>query len=327
MVDDNFYREHREGEKEGDPDVNDNPNESALTDGQEFELADELPDELVYDEWPDDLTEADQEPEPSRVRKLLKLRITSAFVVLFFVCFILANFFSVITIPAMGFLRESRTLNSDPDLQSLQQAVVQVLKVNYTNVAVSSDLWQTGTGFNINPSGLIVTNRHVVEDADAISVTFEDGIVYHAASWVWSDQMDIALIYLDLKEDGDAPGSGALSVVELREDGLPEIGAEILMMGNPLGIRSVMNKGKITGYYRDSGSAEPIVEVEAPIYPGSSGSPVFDTEYKVVAVVFAVLLEDEAGEEGEETKRKGLAVPVTYLQRFLIGNEESGMRN
>ena len=191
-------------------------------------------------------------------------------------------------------------LNDDPVLRGLQQAVVQVLNISRDGAAFPV-AEKKGTGFNIHPSGVIVTNKHLVADADPISVSFEGGGTYRAKGWVLSDNVDLALLYLHAEQNSEMPGGNSLPVVELQLERFPEIGDEILVMGSPLGFRRVISRGSISDYPEFS-PAHPVMEIEAPIYPGSSGSPVFDSDNKVVGVVYAAVQQDEA------ESRKGLAV-------------------
>jgi len=270
---------------------------------------DELPSEDLYQDFGDEDID-DLDPGPSRGKISLIMKIVAGLTVLVFIFLVLGNVLPILTWPSLGFLQESRIMNNDPALRSLQQAVVQVLHISRDRSAFPA-AEKKGTGFNIHPSGLIVTNKHLVQDADAISVSFEDGGTYQAERWIESTVTDLALIYLDLKESTEISGNNSLPVVELRLDGLPEIGDEVLVMGNPLGFRRVISRGSVSGYYPGIDHAHPIIEIEAPIHPGSSGSPVFDDENKVVAVVYATLQQEETED------KKGLAVPVSYLLEIM----------
>ncbi len=269
--------------------------------------------EMSQEEFDEDLDfwngDADDDVEPSSVKTSLTVKIAAALTVLVFIFLILGNVLSLFTWPSLGFLQESQILNDDPALRGLQQAVVQVLNIGRDHAAFPV-AEKKGTGFNIHPSGVIVTNKHLVADADAISVSFEGGGTYQAERWVLSTNMDLALLYLHAEQNSEMSGSSSLPVVELQLERFPEIGDEILVMGSPLGFRRVISRGSVSGYPEFS-PAHPVMEIEAPIYPGSSGSPVFDDDNKVVGVVYAAVQQDET------ESKKGLAVPVFYLLELL----------
>lgn len=199
--------------------------------------------------------------------------------------------------PSIAFLRESWALSSDPLVNDLRKSVA---RISVENRPGSSEGSLQGSGFNLAASGLIITNRHIVEDAAVILVSFPDKGTFTAREWSVSDQSDLAYIILD----GDN-----LPALELSLDPL-QPGAEILVIGNPLQFARVANRGKLAGYI-DSGATYPNLVIEAMVYPGSSGSPVFNLSGYVVGVVFAVLRNTEPSET------LGLAVSSAELMRFL----------
>ena len=276
----------------------------------------DLPEEYA-DEAYNDLGENGEELTPSQARAALAIKLIAALTALIFIFMVLANVLHLFTLPSLDFLKESRDLSDDPVLQELQQAVVQVLYVSRDSTALPV-AQRKGTGFNIHPSGLIVTNKHVVEGADAITVSFEEEGTYVASHWTESSRLDLALLYVDLNENAgnDTASSDtplrALPYVELQMQHFPEIGEDVITMGNPLGFRQIISRGTVSAYHPLDGLPYPVLEIEAPIHGGSSGSPVFDKENKAVAVVYAVLRQQDNDE-----RIKGLAIPVIYLQELL----------
>jgi serine protease Do len=265
-----------------------------------------------------DMGDEGEELSPSQVRAALAIKVVAALTALIFIFMVLANVLHLFTWPSLDFLKESRRLRNDPVLQELQQAVVQVLYVSRDSAALPV-AQSKGTGFNIHPSGLIVTNKHVVEGADAITVSFEGRGTYVASHWTKSSRLDLALLYLDLKENAGADTAGntslrSLPFVELQLQHFPEIGADVITMGNPLGFRRIISRGTVSAYHPLTDLPYPVLEIEAPIHAGSSGSPVFDNENKVVAVVYAVLRQQN---QDNDERIKGLAIPVMYLQELL----------
>ncbi len=196
--------------------------------------------------------------------------------------------------PSLDFLQQSRSLLEDPVVETLQESVaeIKVLKKDFTR--------GQGSGFNIAPHGSIVTNRHVVKDALAIEVFFPGLGTYEAESWTVSDSCDIALI--ELRGEG-------LPFIELEKEAGLEAGDEVVIIGSPRGYTRTAMKGKVLSKL-DYGWKEPVLQIEAPIQPGSSGSPVFNQNSRAAAVIFA----SSPGKGGES--RYGLAIPVKCLQHL-----------
>ena len=135
-----------------------------------------------------------------------------------------------------------------------------------------------GSGFVIDPSGIIVTNNHVVGHADKIVVSFTDGRQL-PASVVGRDELtDIAVIRVS--------GAGALPAVKWGDSRQVEVGDWILAAGNPFGLGGSVTAGIISAQGRDLGSGpfDNFLQLDAPINPGNSGGPVFNMDGQVIGV-------------------------------------------
>ncbi|WP_252393494.1 serine protease [Hydrogenibacillus sp. N12] len=169
-----------------------------------------------------------------------------------------------------------------------------------------------GTGFNIAPEGAIVTNRHVVGDAGRAWAVFPDGRRLFVAL-VWSDpSKDLAL--LRPSRSGAQDETERMGVAERSypvlplADRMPRPGEAIVVVGHPLFETDVAVRGTVLGPVRLKDGREAIA-LDAPIFPGNSGSPVLAADGTVLAVVFGT-----ATLEGEKARRAiGLAVPVAGL--------------
>lgn len=245
--------------------------------------------------------EEDDAWSSSRRRRLFSFRLTAFLVVVFFTTLALGGFLKVFTLPSLDFLVESQRLSRDPIVKELKQAVVSIVAVSGGKTYPVSRQ-QRGTGFSISAEGLIVTNRHLLEDAGTLTVSFPGGESCRVTGCSVSSAADLALITL---EGEDFP------FVQLEREEYPAVGDKVIIIGNPLNYSNVAMCGEITGYFRLKDFSVPVLEIDAPIHGGSSGSPVFNDEGRVIAVIFAAV-------EGEnEEDIKGLALPVELLEDLL----------
>ncbi len=247
--------------------------------------------------------EEEKDPRSStyRLRRSLFLKPTVFLVVIIFATLALGSFLKIFTLPSLDFLVESQRLSRDPMVKSLREAVVGIVATP-EGIAYPVSRQQRGTGFNISAGGLIVTNRHLLEDAGSLTVSFPGRESCRVTGWSFSALADLGLINL---------AGENLPFVELEKEQQPEVGDKVLIIGNPLNYSNVVMCGEITGHIRIKDFSKPVLEIDAPIHGGSSGSPVFNEEGRVVAVIFAAL---ESGSKGDV---RGLALPVELLDGFL----------
>jgi serine protease Do len=139
-----------------------------------------------------------------------------------------------------------------------------------------------GSGFVIDPTGYIVTNNHVIEGAETIEVTLNDGRQYEARVIGRDPKTDLALIKVD-----DAP---ELPHVDLGDSAEARIGDWVLAVGNPFGLGGSVNAGIISARGRDinSGPYDDYLQIDAPINRGNSGGPLFDARGRVIGVNTAI---------------------------------------
>ncbi|WP_051534302.1 S1C family serine protease [Desulfitibacter alkalitolerans] len=254
--------------------------------------AEQVDTELVEElnEYYGDEEEADDEKE-SAFRALV-IKLIGLVTACIFILLILANWFKVFSLPPIDFLAKSRELAKNPEFRELRESVV-----------VVNAMGRQGTGFNISPTGVIITNHHVIRDSRIVYVNFIDGDIYHVKEIESFPEIDIAI----LKVEGEN-----IPIIELETESNPQAGDEILIIGNPLGFTRIINKGQITGTTSLKGWDREVLMIEGAIHKGSSGSPVFNTEGKVVAVVFATLRSAL-----DNDKAIGLAVPIKHLLEKL----------
>lgn len=189
-----------------------------------------------------------------------------------------------------SFLKRSAQLAADQSLADLRAAVVVVECGN-----------SSGTGFNISADGLIVTNAHVVDGGGIVSVRFSEGQkkLFTSRDYTLFPEVDLALIRIN---------GESLPTVRLSAS-YPAAGEDIIFIGNPLGYDWTISEGVIEGTLLLD--EIPVLSFSGAVHSGSSGSPVFNQQSEVVAIIFGSL----AGEENN-----GLAIPVHYLIEIISGN-------
>ncbi|WP_246831581.1 DegQ family serine endoprotease [Thioclava sp. L04-15] len=139
-----------------------------------------------------------------------------------------------------------------------------------------------GSGFVISEDGYIVTNNHVIEDADEIEIEFFSGKRLDATLVGTDPKTDIAL----LKVESDEP----LPFVTFGDSDKVRVGDWVMAMGNPLGQGFSASAGIISARNRElSGSYDDYLQTDAAINRGNSGGPLFDMEGEVVGVNTAIL--------------------------------------
>jgi serine protease Do len=140
-----------------------------------------------------------------------------------------------------------------------------------------------GSGFIIDPSGVIVTNNHVVGEADHITVSLSDGSEYPAKLLGSDDLTDIAVISIQ------APHP--LPFVTWGDSRQINVGDWIMAAGNPFGLGSSVTAGIVSARGRDIGASpfDDFLQLDAPINPGNSGGPSFNLSGQVVALNTAIV--------------------------------------
>ncbi len=140
-----------------------------------------------------------------------------------------------------------------------------------------------GSGFVIDPSGLIVTNNHVIDDADEITVTLNDGTTLPGKLVGRDAKTDLALV----KVNPPKP----LPAARFGDSDRAHIGDWVMAIGNPFGLGSTVTAGIVSARNRDllSGPYDDFIQTDAPINRGNSGGPLFDMDGNVIGVNSAIL--------------------------------------
>ena len=194
-----------------------------------------------------------------------------------------AAIFEVYSIPAIEFLKASAKLSAQEEIATYKKSVV---------VVVTED--GKGTGFSIASDGTIITNNHVVEGNDTVTVVFPDEGRFTATVVNTYPSVDLAV----LKTNGES-----LPFLKLADETTFLDNEPIYFIGNPLSFKGIANEGTIIDYTQLTDWEVPVVMIKAPVYRGNSGSPVLNRDGLVIGVVFATLNHDEYG-------KVGLFVPI-----------------
>ena len=168
-----------------------------------------------------------------------------------------------------------------------------------------------GSGFFISPDGFVVTNNHVVEDAEDITVTMENGDKYPATLVGTDPRTDVALI--KVKADGKT-----FPFVEFSKKD-PRVGDWVLAVGNPFGLGGTVTAGIISAHNRDIGSGPyDYLQIDAAVNRGNSGGPSFDLDGKVIGVNTAIF-SPSGGNVGI-----AFAVPAALVQEVVTQLKATG---
>jgi serine protease Do len=171
-----------------------------------------------------------------------------------------------------------------------------------------------GSGVVVRGNGLIVTNAHVVRNADEIQVVFADKREFPARVVTSDDRYDLAVLRIDA-------ASEKLPFLELRDSDTIEVGDLVLAIGNPFGLQQTVTSGIISAVARSGGSVSEngfFLQTDAAINPGNSGGALLAMDGKVVGINTAIYSQS-GGSIGI-----GFATPSNIVARIIDAAEKSG---
>jgi serine protease Do len=160
-----------------------------------------------------------------------------------------------------------------------------------------------GSGFIIDPSGIIVTNRHVVEGTTDILVTLQNNRLLRATLLAMADQIDVAL----LKVTPDSP----LPTVRFGDSDALQIADPVLAIGSPLGFGGSVTQGIVSALNRDIRDSpfDDYIQTDAAINHGNSGGPLFNMQGEVIGMNTAIFAPPTSGSIG-----LGFAIPSNDIK-------------
>ncbi|MDX1974737.1 MAG: DegQ family serine endoprotease [Rickettsiales bacterium] len=174
------------------------------------------------------------------------------------------------------------------------------------------ELYSLGSGFVIDPKGYVITNYHVVDDAQVINVTFSDNSKYKAAVIGRDKKTDLALLKIEPKKD--------LPFVPMGDSDAMRVGDWVIAIGNPFGLGGSVTQGIISARQRsiNAGPFDDFLQTDAPINRGNSGGPLFNTKGEVIGITTAIF-SPTGGSVGI-----GFAIPTALAKPIIAQLKEFG---
>ena len=165
-----------------------------------------------------------------------------------------------------------------------------------------------GSGFIINKNGYIVTNNHVIAEAEKIRVKMYDGKEYEAKVIGTDPESDTALIKINANKD--------LSFAPLGDSSKAEVGEWVIAIGNPVGQSNTVTAGIISAKGRlvpDVNAYNDFIQTDAAINPGNSGGPLININGEVIGINTAI----SRGVGGIPIEGMGFAIPINNVKQSI----------
>lgn len=163
-----------------------------------------------------------------------------------------------------------------------------------------------GSGVIVSPDGFVVSNYHVVGQAEDIRVVLNDRREYQARVLIGDEDSDLAILKIDADD---------MPFLDLRDSDTVEVGELVLAIGNPFGVGQTVSSGIVSGLARSgtaTGSARGyFIQTDAPINPGNSGGALIDIAGQLIGINTSILTRS-GGSNGI-----GFAIPAALVAQFL----------
>jgi len=165
-----------------------------------------------------------------------------------------------------------------------------------------------GSGVIVDPDGIVVSNYHVVGDADEITIILSDRREFEGKVILADQEADLAIVKLD--------GARDLPALALRDSDTLEVGELVLAIGNPFGVGQTVTSGIVSGLARSGAPGTRqgkgyFIQTDAPINPGNSGGALIDMAGRLIGVNTSIISRS-GGSNGI-----GFAVPANLVARVL----------
>jgi S1-C subfamily serine protease len=212
---------------------------------------------------------------------------------------------------------------TDPSLATDEQNNIEIYRTISPGVAyITSTSYQTdffgqvqegegsGSGSVIDNEGHILTNYHVIEGAQKLSVRFSGDKTYPAKYVGGDPDTDLAVIQVEL------PSTEQVTIVPLGDSDRLTVGQKVLAIGNPFGLDRTLTTGVISGLQRpiqarNKRTIEGAIQTDASINPGNSGGPLLDSHGRMIGINSQILSPSGA------SAGVGFAIPVSIAKRVV----------
>lgn len=171
-----------------------------------------------------------------------------------------------------------------------------------------------GSGVIVGSDGTIVTNNHVIEGADEITVALSDGREYEARLQIADPRTDLAVLKID-------PGKESLPILTLADSDAVEVGDLVLAIGNPFGVGQTVTSGIVSAVARTQVGVSDyrfFIQTDAAINPGNSGGALVDLKGRLVGINSSIYSRD-GGSLGI-----GFAIPSAMVKSVIAAARSGG---
>jgi serine protease Do len=164
----------------------------------------------------------------------------------------------------------------------IRQVVPSVVNIGTATIkkkdATAQRSREVGTGFLVDPSGIIVTNKHVITGAFRITVTLFDRSQWEGKLIAAAELLDLAVLKIDVGHP--------LPYLKFADSDKAEVGEPVILIGNPLGLGTSVSSGIVSAVHRDlmNTPIDDYIQTDAALNHGNSGGPMIDRDGNVVGV-------------------------------------------
>ena len=174
-----------------------------------------------------------------------------------------------------------------------------------------------GSGFIIDPKGLVLTNHHVVDGADILKIRLQNEKEYTAILIGSDAKTDVALLQI-VREAGDTE---PFPYVTLGDSDQLEVGEWVIAIGNPFGLSHTVTTGIVSAKGRNIGAGpyDEFIQTDAAINPGNSGGPLLNLKGEAIGMNTAIISGSSGGNVGI-----GFATPINLVSAILKDLKQDG---